>query len=148
MTCTIKRFWNWAMSIRIINFMVVGGLGFIVGTGLVYYPITWWLHHVTAVNEIYYLPALIPSSLVSITWNYKLNQRWTFKDKKSESVSYLRYLSMSLSTIVFDIVLLFVFVHYLHLYYLLGLLLATICMFLLRYLIANIWIWKAKKAIA
>ena len=143
----IKRLWNWAMSTRIINFMLVGGLGFIVGTGLVYYPITLLLHHVSAVTEIYYLPALIPSSLASITWNYTLNQRWTFKDKKSESVSYLRYLSMSLSTIVFDISLLFIFVHYVHMFYLVGLVVATVCMFLLRYLIANVWIWRVRKAV-
>jgi putative flippase GtrA len=135
------------MSIRVINFMIVGGLGFIIGTGLVYYPITLLLHHVSAVNEIYYLPALIPSSLVSITWNYYMNMRWTFKDKKSESVSYLRYLTMALSTIVFDIALLFVFVHYLGIYYLLGLVLATVCMFLLRYLIVNKWIWRTQKAV-
>ena len=141
----IRRLWNWAMSVRVINFMIVGGLGFIVGTGLVYYPITWALHHVSGANEIYYLPALIPSSLVSISWNYWMNKHWTFKDKKSESVSYLRYLSMALSTIVFDIALLFVFVHYVHLFYLVGLVLATVCMFLLRYLIANKWIWRLQR---
>ena len=141
----VKKLWQRFWKIRIFNFMVVGGLGAIIGTGLVYYPITILLHHVAGMEEVFYLPALIPSAIASIAFNYWMNARFTFKDKKSESVSFLRYLAMGLSTIVFDIALLFMFVHYLHMFYLVGLVLATICMFLLRYLIANKWIWKVRR---
>lgn len=150
----IKKFWNWVMSVRIINFMIVGGLGFVVGTVFVNMPITWALHHVSSIHEVYYLPALIPSSIVSITWNYYLNLKWTFKDRKAESVSLLRYELMGMSTVILDIALLWILVKYAHITAgvfnvpIIALVIATVCMFLLRYLISNIWIWRVRSTMS
>ena len=134
--------------------MIVGGLGFIVGTVFINMPITWALHHVSNIHEIYYLPALIPSSIVSITWNYYLNLKWTFKDRKAESVSLARYELMGMSTVVLDILLLWVLVKFAHITAgvfnvpVVALIIATICMFLLRYIISNVWIWRTRKVVA
>ena len=126
--------------------MTVGAIGFVVGTGLVYYPLTVFFHnHVSFLSQEFYLPALIPSFFVSTTLNYWLNKRLTFKDCNVKRLSLLRYMSMGAYTWVFDVALMFLLVQYTHLFYLLALVIATLCMFLVRYVISKRWIWKKTK---
>jgi dolichol-phosphate mannosyltransferase len=134
----IKRLFK----IRIVNFMFVGGLGFLVNMA-VYYPVTYWLQtQTTILGQQFYLPATLISLPCSISFNYWMNKKWTFKDKKSSSLSYGQYLVMGLATSVLDVVLLFLLVHFGHLFYMVAFILATIVMFLSRYFISNFWIWK------
>ena len=140
----LKRLWCWLLRARIIRFSLVGGSGYIVSTVLIYYPITLALHHITALLPVFYLPATIPAAFVGITWNYFLNKHWTFGDRKAKQLSLLRYELMGISTTVGDIIVLFLLVHYTHIFYLIGSVIATVCMYLIRYLIANKWIWGSR----
>ena len=140
------RLWDRFWKIRIFNFMVVGGLGALIGTLLIYWPITILIHNrVTVLGQIFYLPGLIPSSIVSMTFNYYMNNKWTYRGCSARQLSLLRYYVMGSTTWIFDMMLLVIFVRYCHIYYLLALLIATIVMFLVRYVISGKWIWRVAK---
>lgn len=139
-----KRMWK----IRIFNFMFVGSCGFLLNL-CIYYPLTVLIHNkITFLNQIFYLPALLITAPITIAFNYWMNKKWTFKDSTTKSLSLGRYELMGLSTMIFDLFIIFVLVQYGHIFYLVAMVLATIIMFLMRYFIANKWIWKTEKVIA
>ena len=118
------------MKIRLLNFMAVGSLGALVSFAI-YIPLTLLFKaHISFLGQEFYLPATIPSTLGSITFNYYMNRRFTFGDCKAKSMSLLRYETTASATAVFDIALLFLMVHYLHIYYLLAAVFAVLMMFL------------------
>ena len=133
-----KRLWK----IRIFNFMFVGSCGFLLNLCL-YYPLTVLIHNkITLLNQVFYLPALLITAPIVIAFNYWMNMKWTFRDSPSKSLSLGRYELMGLSTMIFDLFIIFALVQYGHIFYLIAMVLATIIMFLMRYFIANRWIWK------
>ena len=139
-----KRMWK----IRIFNFMFVGSCGFLLNL-CIYYPLTVLIHNkITFLNQIFYLPALLITAPITIAFNYWMNKKWTFKDSTTKSLSLGRYELMGLSTMIFDLFIIFFLVQYGHIFYLVAMVLATIIMFLMRYFIANKWIWKTEKVIA
>ena len=139
-----KRLWK----IRIFNFMFVGSCGFLLNLCL-YYPLTVLIHNkITLLNQVFYLPALLITAPIVIAFNYWMNMKWTFRDSPSKSLSLGRYELMGLSTMIFDLFIIFALVQYGHIFYLIAMVLATIIMFLMRYFIANKWIWKTEKVIA
>ena len=94
-----KRMWK----IRIFNFMVIGGCGFILNL-CIYYPLTVLIHNkITFLNQIFYLPALLITAPITIAFNYWMNKKWTFKDSTTKSLSLGRYELMGLSTMIFDL---------------------------------------------
>lgn len=138
MTSFIKRL----LKIRIINFMFVGSLSFIVSLA-VYYPLTlYFQYNVEFLGQIFYLPAAIPSTLASLIFGYYGNRKWTFGDCRAKRLSLLTYVFTGMLTAIGDIFLLFVLVHYLHFYWLLGSVLAVLVMFLVRYFISRKLIWN------
>ncbi len=129
---------------RIINFMAVGVLTFAISLA-VYYPLTlFFQYHVEWLEQVFYLPATIPATLVSVTCGYYFNKKWTFRDSRTKKMGLLKYQLTGMSTAFFDILLLFVFVQFGHIHYLLGTVLATLCMFLVRYFIVGKWVWVVK----
>jgi putative flippase GtrA len=75
-----------------------------------------------------------------------MNKKWTYRDVETKKLSLGRYEVMGLSTAVFDMVLIFLMVQLGHVFYLLAMVLAACVMFLMRYFIANRWIWNTKTA--
>ncbi len=122
--------------------MLIGGLGFLVSMA-VYYPLTlFFKDYVVWLGQQFYLPATIPSTLASVTFNYYMNRKFTFGDCPAKRLSLLRYQVMGMTTALLDIFMLFLLVHFLSIFYLLAAVIAVISMFLVRYFIANKWIWK------
>jgi putative flippase GtrA len=129
---------------RILNFMVVGGIGYAVNMGL-YYPLTLvFKNEVTFLGQHFYLPPFVISSLVAIVCNYYMNKIWTFADRIAKSMSLLRYLSMAIATLFLDMLVLFALVEYGKLAPILGAALAILIVFIVRYIIASNWIWHRK----
>jgi putative flippase GtrA len=134
------------LKIRIISFMVVGGLGGLV-TFSVYYPLTFYFKNsVHFLGQVFYLPAVIPSTIAGITFNYFMNRKWTYRDCKAKSVSLIRYELVGLSTALLDITALFIFVQFAHVSYLIAPVLAAVCMFLIRYFLVNRLVWRTNNA--
>ena len=75
------------LKIRLINFMVVGSIGGLISFA-VYYPLTFYFKSsVLFLGQIFYLPAVIPSTIAGVTFNYYLNKKWTYGDCKTKSMS-------------------------------------------------------------
>ncbi len=130
---------------RILNFMLVGFLGYIINMGL-YYPLTLvFQNEVTFLGQHFYLPPFVLSSLVAITSNYFMNKHWTFSEQREANLGYLRYLSMALITLLFDMVLLFVLVDYASLPPVLAAAVAILIVFVARFAIASKYIWGKSK---
>jgi putative flippase GtrA len=130
---------------RILNFMLVGGIGYIINMA-VYYPLMLvFKNEVTILNTHFYLPPFLISTYIAATSNYLLNKRWTFNDKDRQKQSYIRYLVACAFTVCLDIVLLFILVDYGHLKPELAVALALLVMFILRYIVVKKWVWKEKK---
>ena len=139
----IKRLFK----IRIINFMLVGGLGGLVSFA-VYYPLTFYFKDsVHFLGQIFYLPAVIPSTVAGVTFNYFLNRKWTYGDCKTKRMSLIRYEAVGLSTAVLDVTVLFLLVRYIHVNYLVAPIVAVLCMFIIRYFLVNKFVWTANNAV-
>jgi dolichol-phosphate mannosyltransferase len=144
----LKQLFSLYMSkFPILNFMVVGGIGFVVNLGLytalLLVPAFKTREANFLVRHIYVAP-FIMSSFVAIVCNYTLNRIWTFKGWDEQSLSFVRYLSMASVTLVADTALLSVFVDFGKLNYTLAAALAIIIVFIVRYAIARRWIWRER----
>ena len=135
------------LKIRIINFMIVGGIGGLVSFA-VYYPLTFYFKDsVHFLGQIFYLPAVIPSTVAGVTFNYFLNKKWTYGDCKAKRMSLIRYEVVGLSTALLDISALFLLVHYAHVNYLVAPIIAVLCMFLIRYFLVNKLVWNTNNVV-
>jgi dolichol-phosphate mannosyltransferase len=129
---------------EILNFMAVGGIGYVINMGL-YWILTPYFHEeVTFLGQHFYLPPFVVSSYVAIFSNYYLNKIWTFKKVKERKAGILRYVGMASVTLLADMFLLFVLVDYGNMYPQLAAMLAVAMMFIVRYLVAKTWIWGKK----
>jgi len=130
---------------RILNFMLVGGIGYFINLA-VYYPLLLvFRDEVTLFNTHFYLPPFLISTYVAATANYLLNKKLTFNGMERHKQSYIRYLLAVAVTVFFDIILLFVLVDYAHIPPELAVVLALLVMFILRYVVVKKWVWKEKK---
>ncbi len=126
---------------RILNFMFVGGIGFVVNMAL-YYPLTLvFKSEVTFLGQHFYLPPFVFSSFVAIVCNYHLNKIWTFGDRKPKSMGFLRYLGMASTTLLLDMLFLFLLVDYGGLTPVLAAALAIAMVFIIRFVLADKFIW-------
>jgi dolichol-phosphate mannosyltransferase len=134
---------------QILNFMVVGGIGYVINLGLYYFllliplfkMIRWsWLGE----GDRNYLLPFIVSSLVAMVSNYLLNRISTFKGWKEQKSGFFRYIAMGIATLFLDMGLLVVFVKYADFPYVPAAALAILIAFVARFLIARSWVWKKK----
>ena len=141
-TQSFINLWLYFWHIRVFNFMFVGGLSFILGL-IIYYPLTLIIQDkIVILNQVFYLPAILISNPIVAVFSWWANKKWTYKGIKTKSVSLGRYEVMGMTTIFLDMAVLFLIVHYGHIYYLLAMVCTAFCMFLLRYTIASNWIWR------
>jgi putative flippase GtrA len=129
---------------QILNFMIVGGIGYAVNL-LTYWPLTLlFKNQVTFLGQQFYLPPFAISSLIAIVCNYELNKRWTFKGWTEKKAGGARYLAMALGTLLIDMSFLFVLVQYANLPPVPAAALAILIVFVIRYAIARSWVWSKK----
>ena len=142
----------YSFKYQILNFMVVGGIGYLINIGLysilVLVPAlkTWDINKLLGEGKPNYLPPFVLSSLVAIICNYLMNRASTFKGWKEQKGGFGRYIAMALATLVLDTALLFVFVKYGNIPPVPAAALAILINFALRYFIARNWVWKQRPA--
>jgi len=130
---------------QVLNFMVVGGIGYVINMGA--YSVLLRVFkgaETTFLGQHFYLPPFVFSSLLAIVSNYELNRVWTFKGWTEQSVGFVRYLSMALVTLLFDMAALWALVDFGKLTPILAAALAIAIVFIIRYFIAKRWIWSRK----
>jgi len=132
---------------RIINFMMVGGIGYVINISL-YSALTLIpalkSYEFNQVGETYYVPPFVLSSLVAIVSNYLMNRAWTFRSWTEHRAGFGRYMLMAIVTLVLDTGLLFAFVEKGNLPPQPAAALAILIVFVARYLIARSWVWSQK----
>ncbi|HXY74559.1 MAG TPA: glycosyltransferase family 2 protein, partial [Dehalococcoidales bacterium] len=94
---------------RIVNFMLVGGVGYVINIGI--YSALTLIPVLRAQTNIfgkqYYLPPFAISTLIAIACNYYLNKRFTFQDRKEVKAGFWQYMAMGIITGIVDMALLF-----------------------------------------
>jgi putative flippase GtrA len=129
---------------QILNFMLVGGIGYVINM-LTYWPLTIiFKNEVTFLGQHFYLPPFVISSLVAIVCNYELNKIWPFKGWTENKLGGLRYLIMAFGTLFIDMLFLFILVQYCGFPPVPGAAVAILLAFILRYIIARSWVWSKK----
>ncbi len=136
---------EWALKLfhkyQILNFMLVGGIGYVVNM-LTYWPLTLvFKNQVTFLGQQFYLPPFVISSLLAIFSNYELNRLWTFKGWQERKLGGARYLIMALGTLLIDMAFLFILVQYGGLPPIPAAAIAILIVFVVRYAIARTWVW-------
>ena len=130
---------------RLLNYAVVGGIGYIINLG-VYYPLTLvFEQQVTFLGQVFYLPPYIISASLAGTCNYFFNKWWTFGDRKESQLGFLKYWTILGPTILVDLTIIFLLVQFMHLEPIVAAAIAILSVFLIRYSIANKWIWGKNK---
>lgn len=134
------------MHTSILNFMLVGGIGFVINM-LTYWGLTTLFESkVTFLGQQFYLPPFLISSLLAIISNYELNRIWTFREWQIQSFSRLRYFIMAGATLLVDMCLLALMVEYANIQPMLAATIAILVVFVLRYTVAKNWIWNKVEA--
>ncbi len=127
---------------RLLNFMIVGGIGYIINMAI-YYPLTLVFNReVTFLGSHFYLPPFLISTYIAATSQYFMNKAWTFNDMEKYSQSYVRYLSAVAVTVIGDIAILCLIVDFGHLQPILAAAIAILIMFMARYIIVKRWVWR------
>ena len=143
----LKQLFSLYMSkYQILNFMIVGGIGYVINISIMSILIYWppapiFTMKTSILGQHYFLLPFVISSLIAIACNYLLNKLWTFKGWSEQSAGFLRYLSMALATLLLDIAVLSAFVDWGHLPPVLAAALAIAIVFVVRFLIARKWVW-------
>ncbi len=126
---------------RILNFMIVGGIGYFVNMA-VYYPLTLWFKEtVTFLGQEFYLPPFLVSSYIAITSNYTLNKLSTFRDYQEKKLGYAKYLTTCSASLPIEMVLIFLFVHFMGIFPVLAVAMAILIVFVGRYLVISRIVW-------
>lgn len=134
--------WKW----RILNFMIVGGIGYIVNVGI-YYPLTLWFEEtVTFFGQEFYLPPFIISSYIAMTSNYLMNKMSTFKGYQEMKYGYFKYLTTCAILIPVEMIIIWLFVRFLGMMPVVAVALVILIVFLARYGIVNQIIWRKKQS--
>jgi dolichol-phosphate mannosyltransferase len=132
---------------QILNFMIVGGIGYAINMLAYWLLLTVFKGTETRfLGQHFYLPPFVISSSLAIVSNYELNKLWTFKGWDEHSMGFLRYMSMALVTLVFDMALLAVFVDWGRMTPVVAAAIAIAIVFIIRYTIAKRWIWSRKSS--
>ncbi|MCS6770227.1 MAG: GtrA family protein [Candidatus Caldarchaeum sp.] len=125
--------------LRFTKFALVGGVGLVVNTVLLYLLTTY------VFGERLYLAAAAISLEASILNNFLLNEYWTFRDRRGGKGFLTRMLKFHGSRIVgaaTSLVILYVLTDLLGLYYLVSNLIAVLLGTAVNYLTSNFWVWQ------
>jgi len=122
--------------IQFMKFAFVGFIGTIINL-LILYTFTEFF-------GIYYLLSAIFAFLIAATNNYILNKIWTFNEKiKQNFISkYIKFLSVSIFALVFNLIFLYIFTELAGIYYLISQVLAIGIVLIINFLGNKIWIFK------
>lgn len=128
-------------AIRLVKFSLVGGLGAVINTGLL------WLF--TDLAGIYYLYSSIVAIEIAIVLQFIMNDRWTFKEQRTTRAGQFitRLLKSNIwrsSGLAVNIGVLYLLTEYAGVYYLLSNIAGIFCAFLLNYLLESRFTWGVR----
>ncbi|MEM0383459.1 MAG: GtrA family protein [Candidatus Caldarchaeum sp.] len=134
----LRSFFTTIEIVRFAKFAVVGVVGLVLNTVLLYVLTTF------VFGERLYLVAAVLSLEASILNNFLLNEYWTFKDRVVSGGFFKRMLKFHGSRVLgaaTSIVVLFLLTEYIGLHYLLSNLVGVVLGTAVNYLTSNFWVW-------
>ncbi len=127
----MKRLYN----IEIIRFALVGGTGFFIHLGLLFF--------FTDIVALYYMISAVIAFVVNSIWNYSLNSKVTFR-MNGGIIGYFKYLMATMITRGIYFALLFALTDLSGIHYLISSILATGLCFLVNYALSRKYVWNKK----
>lgn len=122
---------------RFIKFACVGGTGVVVHFGILY--------GITSAGLVYWCSAIIAIA-IAMTYNYTLNNFWTFKDKRKIGLEYLKgWWKYAIVSFIGDgmyLGMMVLLTEKANLYYLLSAAISMGTIMLLRYVVIRRFIWR------
>lgn len=124
-------------SKRFIKYCIVGTMGIVVNTAILLFS--------TEILKIFYLLSAAVAYEISILTNFVMNDQWTFKElvtHKSFLNRALQYNWTQIVSVIFGILLLYVFTEFLFINYIISNLISIVITTLFRYYMCMNIIWK------
>lgn len=124
-------------SKRFIRYCIVGTIGIVVNTAILLFS--------TEILKIFYLLSSAVAYEISILTNFVMNDRWTFKElvtHKSFLNRALQYNWTQIVSVIFGILLLYIFTEFLFINYIMSNLISIVITTLFRYYMCMNIIWK------
>jgi len=124
---TVKQF---------LKFAIVGVINTLINL-LVLYVLTEFL-------GIYYLISAVFAFVVAVTNSFILNKIWTFQEKIGHRAysRYFKFLIISLTALIFNLLLLYILVEYFNIWYMLAQLIGVVLNLIINFLGNKLWTFK------
>lgn len=114
--------------------MAVGASGSIIGLTIL------WL--LTELASFHYFISYAIALMVSVSSNYFWNSKWTFKGKEASIKGYFKYLSLSTTTLLLNLLLMFIFTEVIGLWYMLSAVIVTGIVFMINFIFSKKYVWS------
>ena len=123
---------------QVLRFLVAGGLAFAVNI-VSLYALTDFLH-------IHYLVSTVLAFLIAFNVSFILQKFWTFRDHSKDNVhvQLQLYLGMQLINLGLNATLMYIFVEYLHIWYVLSQTIIALILAVAAFLINKAYIFKPR----
>lgn len=128
-------------TLHFLEFATVGASGILVNTAA--------LAFFTDVTHIYYLVSAVFATVVSTTWNFALTEAWVFGNRHGSQGRLKRYalfFVMNNLALLLRGPILYALTAWVGLYYLISNIISLAILTVLRYFLADSWIWGEKKS--
>lgn len=125
---------------QLIKFCIVGGIGTIINLGILYILVEFF--------NVWYIFSAIFAFIISLTNNFILNKFWTFKNYLKQkfilTIQYLKFFIVSVFALGINLIFLYIFVEYFHLWYIFSQFLSIVIAMLINFVGNKFWIFKNK----
>lgn len=125
---------------RVLKFSIVGASGVLVNMGMLFF--------LTEVLNLFYMISSILAIEISIVTNFVLNDLWTWHDRKKKNLlaRVLQYhISVGMTAVVINWLLLIILTEFFGLYYLISNLIGISAGTLSNFVINDLWTFKEKR---
>ncbi len=129
-------------SVHFLEFAVVGASGILVNSAV--------LAFATEVLKIFYLYSVVLGTIASTTWNFFLTEYWVFESggrSRGRVRRYLLFFVMNNIALLFRGPIIYLLTSVLGMHYLLSNLISLGALTILRYFVADSWIWGRAKLV-
>lgn len=122
--------------LRLFKFSLVGGIGAVSLLGLMFL--------FTDILGLYYMISAVISGIIITSYNYFVNNYWTFGDRSNGGtvIGGSKFLAVSILYHGFYYPSLYLFTSVLNIHYLISVIIVTIIGFLLKYFLCYVWVWR------
>lgn len=121
---------------QLFKFSIIGVLNTLINLAVLYI--------LTEFFGIYYIISAIIAFLFAVTNSFLLNKTWTFNEKliyKTKS-KYVKFLSVTISALIVNLILLYVLVEYFNIYYMIAQIFGVLSNFIINFLGNKLWTFK------